>query len=673
MRVHNLLLDRQRRLFVGRAAVLNDLQHWLEAPEWQLLNIHGPGGIGKSTLLRLFAERVGRERVLLIDGNLGLRRPADFLVRVRQELERQGSRLDGLAASDPAVLADAVNVYAEDQGGLLLLCDAFEKWAPIEDWFRERWLPELHPRVRCCLAGRSPLEGEWMGGGWNLLVRNLPLLPLTPEEIASYAHACQIADERVIEDLKRLTRGVPLALSMACDLIRTKGSVTALTSQQEHEVVRLLMAEIQSDIRDSAVETLLDGVTVVRRFDQELLEEILQEPVAAAHFRALCRLPFVSRHEGYWMLHDAVRQWAQTDFQTRKPVECERYRARALQALQRRAEKDPANRPDWQFDQLYLSANPLVRGLWFQGGEDYQPRRCRPQDLPRFEELYASCLHLLPGYVPGDSHMGPLIRPLWQAAPESFWGLWDGDRLIAVTVILPLRADTAAILADHPFTAPIAQRFRPGEPQYWCGICACDPAEGEQIFGSLARGIIRIMPSEGTVFVQMPVRLWQEFLDLIGYERAPWADVVTPGGTTYLGYQSPGGGGEPAPEGELPPVKAVAEWLRPALKYFDRLHLHPKRVEPFRGILAGWSGLSADALVFRFQDQVRNTLAAWAEGTEEEQLAARILQCAYVKRVGSHNTVADRLHLSLPTYYRHLRLSVHRLAQEFLALARKPA
>lgn len=678
MHIQELLLDRQRQLFVGRGAVFDGLAAWMDGPDWQLLNIHGPGGIGKSTVLQLFADRVGRERTFLVDGNLGLRRPADLLVRVRQELVRLGAWSEEQAAAPAApALADAVNAHAVRQGGLLLLCDAFEKWGPIADWFREEWLPLLDPQVRVCLAGRSPLEGEWLGGGWNLLVRNLPLPPLTPEEVAAYAHACAITDDAAIEDLKRLSRGVPLAVSMACALIQRKGSVTALTHQQEHEVVRLLLAEILSDIRDSAVDALLDGATVLRRFDQELLEEIVQAPISPAHFRALCRLPFVSRHEGYWTLHDSVRQWAHADFQTRKPAEYERCRSHALQALQRRADRDEALRPDWYFDQLYLSENPFVRELWFQGGEDYQLRPCRPQDVPHVEEMYAACLRQLPGYRPGDTHLEALIRPLWQAAPESFWGLWDGSRLTAVCVIVPLRAETVAILAGHPITAPIAERFRPDEQHYWLGICAYDPAEGERIFGSLARSLLHIMPRQGVVHIQVFVRLWQEFLELMAFPRVPWADGVTPRGTTYLAYQNGAAVGEAPPAGETRAGRAalslrdVADWLRPALKCFDRLHLHPKRAEPFRQLVPEWQGLSADGLVSRFHEQVRQTLAAWAEGTEEERLVARILQYAYVQRVGSHNIVAERLHLSLPTYYRHLRLAVFRLAQALLTLAAK--
>jgi len=53
-----VLAERRRRVFVGRAAEVELFRAAIDAPEapFSVLHVHGPGGIGKTSLLDVFGE-----------------------------------------------------------------------------------------------------------------------------------------------------------------------------------------------------------------------------------------------------------------------------------------------------------------------------------------------------------------------------------------------------------------------------------------------------------------------------------------------------------------------------------------------------------------------------------------------------------------------------------------
>lgn len=63
-RVSDRLLELRRRRFVGRAAERSLFESVLASPQlrWQVLYIFGPGGVGKTTLLREFAYMCDRAK-----------------------------------------------------------------------------------------------------------------------------------------------------------------------------------------------------------------------------------------------------------------------------------------------------------------------------------------------------------------------------------------------------------------------------------------------------------------------------------------------------------------------------------------------------------------------------------------------------------------------------------
>lgn len=113
-----------------------------------MLLVHGPGGVGKTSLLGQFsrlAEQAGAT-VASLDAQLLNRRPSTF----------QASLALALGA-DPA--APSVEALARHADRSVVLVDTYELLAPLDDWLREVFLPQLPEHVLTVLASRQPPAG----------------------------------------------------------------------------------------------------------------------------------------------------------------------------------------------------------------------------------------------------------------------------------------------------------------------------------------------------------------------------------------------------------------------------------------------------------------------------------------------------------------------------------
>ncbi|TMF52625.1 MAG: hypothetical protein E6I21_04235 [Chloroflexi bacterium] len=89
--------------------------------------------------------------------------------------------------------------------------------------------------------------------------------------------------------------------------------------------------------------------------------------------------------------------------------------------------------------------------------------------------------------------------------------------------------------------------------------------------------------------------------------------------------------------------------------------------------LLGTMNLSMDIDAAKLHDVLEDTIRELSRGSAGEEVeAARVLLDCYVNRVGSHEVVAERLHLSRRTFYRRLDRGLLTLAQR-LGQLRVPA
>ncbi len=683
MNVNRLLADRQHIRFVGREQELAAMQTVISDSQWLLMHIYGPGGIGKSTLLSRFIQTIASEQVIYFNGYSGYRKPEDFLSKLQRLLP------DHEHTSDPV---HALNHYASVQGRIVLVFDTFEQWNWIEDWLRLEFLPQLNQQVSVIMAGRYPLSYSWQREGWMQTVRQLELAPLSSAEVRQYAANRGVHDSAIIDALYRFCLGYPLAMTMACELIIRQGKTSFLQTTQQEEMIASLATELTADIKNPAFLHYLEAASAVWKFDQEMLQALLQEEISIIQFRQFCELPFVIRIEQQWSLHDSIRQWMFTDFRNRKPQTYARYRSRALQEIRQREGYYPSRKTDLAFEKLYLHEDDFVRDLCYQWSGHMHYQACEDAHLDQIIQIYTMHLASLPAYNEADPNLTPLIEPLWKLGPSSFYGLWREDQLVAFSSSILLTEQSVALLRSNPITAPATASYSPDDRQYITCLAGSHPDLVQEISGSLARALTRLIDREATIIMLLPLPEWEPFLLLLGYERIPWADAITPYGIEYVGYRLD------LRVKELPAnvdrmltmleehqtsdsqlvgkqadsrltIEETVPHVQRVLKHYNRLHQWPELADSLRFLLKEDKAQdSALTVAQRLQTEIAEKIQEFTAGTSEEQRYALILTYAYVKKLGTHERVAEHLNLSAPTYYRYLRLAVRELTYRWVVL-----
>jgi AAA ATPase-like protein len=212
----DLLAFRRRRRFVGRTSEVELFRVALESPEPQflLLYIHGPPGIGKTTLLDVYAEIAAEAgaSVVRLDGR-------DLVPSPQAVLQALGV---------PAVLEDERTIAGPPQDSrMVIMVDTYERLASLDEWVRTWLMPRLPATVLTVLAGRAAPDSAWRADpAWRELLRVVSLRNLSPGDSRQYLHACGVDPAR-FDQLVELAHGHPLGLSLLADVDVRGGDAAA--------------------------------------------------------------------------------------------------------------------------------------------------------------------------------------------------------------------------------------------------------------------------------------------------------------------------------------------------------------------------------------------------------------------------------------------------------------
>jgi hypothetical protein len=156
-----LVAARDAARFVGRAAELARLESLLaHDPPVNVVLLNGPGGVGKSALMRELARRAAARAVTLVEVE------ARGLAPLAEELDR---------ALAPAMTAERP----------LVLLDSWERLAALDGHLRRHLLPRLPADALVVVASRHAPGRSWFSAGWDHVVLDLPLSPLDAEDADS--------------------------------------------------------------------------------------------------------------------------------------------------------------------------------------------------------------------------------------------------------------------------------------------------------------------------------------------------------------------------------------------------------------------------------------------------------------------------------------------------------
>jgi len=273
------LAYRDDRAFVGRDRELGALEAMFaeDAPA-NVAYIHGPGGVGKSALLRALLRR-GREHgwtPVVIEGR-------DLPV-------------------DQAALAEALAPARALERPLVLL-DSYERLAPLDHVLRREVLPGLPERTVVALASRRRPDSGWSQDGWEHVTRTFELDELRASEALSLLTARGIGTEPAHE-IQSWAGGSPLALTLAAE---TTGWALEAGLQQP-ELLRRLVDRLVDQEPDPVRRRTLESAAIARVTTPALLAATLEEGDASEAYAWLAARSFAEPLSDGVALHDLTRR-----------------------------------------------------------------------------------------------------------------------------------------------------------------------------------------------------------------------------------------------------------------------------------------------------------------------------------------------------------------------------
>ncbi len=349
--IRSRIQARDRDLFVGRDTELDWFESVLsgETPQ-RVVFLHGPGGVGKSALIREVerrAEARGLSRVT-IDG----REVAPFPAAVE-------------AALQPVVEGDAA----------VVVFDSYELITSLDSHLRDRVIPELPDAALVIFASRQPPSRGWFERGWDDIVKVIEIAPLRPSEARQLLERRGLDDSARIHDLVVRCEGSPLALVVASEAGPT-GSIDEL-------VDRLLGGEVSTDRYRTLSVAALARVTT-----PELLNEVGGDDDPHESYKWLADRSFAEPLADGITLHELVSTSLREQLRQRDPQGEGALRRTIADVLYRRA---LAGRPGVSTDLQHLIVDQTVRWGYSTGiGYRYRIDTVRPGDTEYVRELLQS-------------------------------------------------------------------------------------------------------------------------------------------------------------------------------------------------------------------------------------------------------------------------------------------
>ncbi len=651
------LREARTRGLVGRSGEIARFEAVLEAPEPRLVWLHGVGGVGKSTLVRRW-RRLAQDRDL-----------AAAVVDL-QLVEGSPEGIEAELAAAFGVPTERLAEHLLDAERVVLFFDTWEHGAACEAWMGEAFLPALPAESIVVFASRRAPGVAWRTDpGFRELLLELPLANLDAASATRF-----LADEDVPSArhaaLVTLTRGHPLALTLAAEVARSEG---AERLEESPRLLSALMDRFVAKVPSEAHRAALRLAAHARFTDETLLRDVVGGDVADL-FDWLRGLPFMTGSPRGLMPHALARDVIDADFRWRDREGYGALHRRLGRVLLDRVEGpepaaleaffdclhllrvDPRLHQVIDFDQLGTGwvdvPQPEEGGALIQRARELYPESPgpdilahwlarRPEDVRLFRDHRGVArlvtLHtVLDGFDAVDLAGDPSLRTL-AATLDEMGGVEAGQRIVLSTQIFtdPDLPPLLKLRHHWSFYATVRTTnvaFATILTSAAFGAFAAAHGPSSRVPVELA------MKGPATAFI----------VDLRSIPRRQWCEAML---DRALGEEGPDGA--PARAG-LPPG-AIEAAVRAAL----RLYVRGDELEVTQ--LASTASIRSGAFpsVKALLDAALESL----DGHPKDRKLLRALHAAYVRPAPTREAAAERVGVPFSTYRRHLKKGIERVAE----------
>ena len=663
------------RSFVGRGGERELAAAALAAdePPFAVLFLHGPGGIGKTALLRrlcLDAEAAGALAVL-VDGRTVAGSPAGFTAALAAAL--------GLAPGHDPV------PELGDGPRLVLVLDTFERCSALQAWLREDFLPRLPASAMIVIAGREPPEDAWrLDPAWQDMLRVVALRNLPPDDAGLLLSARGVPAEAHARVLA-FTGGHPLALCLIAELVRERGDPDAVLRTGAPDVVRALLERFVDDVPSPRHRAALEVCAHVRVTTESLLRAVLDDPAAGELFGWLRGRSFVEEGTEGLFPHDLARDVLDAELRWRDPDRYVALHRRIREYLVPRLRlPDPDPTRGWR-DLMFLHRNNPAFGPFLssetessvyedragpadvpavlrmteeiEGPEsvavvshwlDRQPGALRVYRHPGGREPVGFSMWIrLPALEPGDLEVDPLVARIWQHVTTT-GGLRAGEHVgVLRTFVVPGAYHRPSPAMDLVQVRSAMEWTSPTGP----ALSVLPVAEGELWAPQMA------YIDHGRIG---EVTVGRRTFTLFAHD---WRSSPPDAWLRLMGSRELSGGVDARPGRDVAPPRQVLSQPEFEASVKDALRCWRRRAELARNPLChsrvvaeAGAGPPAD-LLSDLLVEATDTLAA----DPRDVTWHRAVATTFFRGVPTQEAAAERLGLPFSTYRRHLTAGVARL------------
>lgn len=632
-------LDAQR--FVGREAALAVADAALAgATDNRVLHVHGPGGVGKSALLREIERRAiaaGRT-VVHLDGRLILPEP------------------DALLAALAPAAAD----------GSVLIVDEADVLTPLRLPLRDAITSVVPADGVVVLGGRRAPGREWFDGGLEQLSVDLRLRPLGAAEARLLLERYGVIDGDDVDALVSWAAGYPLALTVGATLRRSEPeadlAASVASTPMGDGLDDLIVARLGGQELAGVDPDVLDVACVAPAVDARLLAAVLP---GRATRNGLAQLRALSVSEPLGQrttLHRLVRSALRARLRDTDP---ERHRAIVLKVAAHIRQRALAEGTMFVLEMADLVETHELR-VGFDPSTTHYPDRYRPGDLEVVGERTGAAgtrwFERLRRWADEEPHQVVTVR---RASGE----------LAALSVIC--MASTAPAWADDDIeTGPVLAHAR---------------AAGIVAETGMMHDLIVLEPPDDPVAIAEVLRVGNAGAMAVGAVRNPRYIYVTSAarpaddGTESLGYQDVPELRRGDDEGELTTIRTDFGPDGAIGQLYGLILMEQQAAAPVGA--DGGTALALVAALRSFHDDealaasplapadgdratkaeaVRGTVReaiddAFGDSAADQQLRVAI-ERAYLDPEGGHGIAQRELHMSRSSFYRHLQKARQQLA-----------